>query len=77
MKINSQNVSLNTLLLASIVDRLTYILWSKTKDGEKNRNRPKSLVDILNKAPKEKEEQVFMTGEEFEKMREKILAKGG
>lgn len=76
MKLSSQSVSMDTMLLASIVDRLSYILWSKTKDGEKNRNKPKSLVDIFNKSLKEKEEQVFVTGEEFEKMRSKILMKG-
>lgn len=77
MKLSNQSVPLETMLLASIVDRVSFILWSKTKDGEKNKNKPKSLVDVLNKPMKEKEEQVFVTGEEFEKMRAKILAKGG
>lgn len=76
MKLSNQSVSMEMLLLASIVDRLSYLLWSKTKDGEKNRNKPKSLVSIFNKNVKEKEEQVFVTGEDFEKMRAKILAKG-
>lgn len=77
MKLNNQNVPIETMLLASVVDRLSFILWSKTKDGEKNRNKPKYLVDVLNRSPKEREEQVFATGEDFENMREKILAKGG
>lgn len=77
MKLSNQSVPLETMLLASIVDRVSLILWSKTKDGEKNRNKPKSLVDVLNKPVREKEERVFVTGEDFEKTRAKILAKGG
>ena len=30
-------------LLASAVDALRWLVWSKTKDGEKNRNRPKPV----------------------------------
>ena len=28
-------------LLAAIVNNLNWLVWSKTKDGQKNRNRPK------------------------------------
>lgn len=34
---------LREMLLAEIVDMQHLALWSKTKDGEKNRNRPKPI----------------------------------
>ena len=68
---------MDTLLLASIVDRLSILVWFKTKDGQKGRNQPKSIVGSINKPVREKEGMSFNTGEEFEKMRLKILKEGG
>lgn len=39
-------------MLADIANSLRLIVWSKTKDGEKNRNRPKPIKPP--KKPKEK-----------------------
>lgn len=74
MKLNEQKVSLETLFLAGINDKLGLLLWSKTKDGEKGRNKPKLLVESLqsNKQP-EKSEAVFYSGEDFEKARQRII----
>lgn len=77
LKMSGQKVSPDTLLLAHIVDRLSILVWSKTKDGQKGRNQPKSLVDSINKPVREKESIAFNTGEEFEKMKLKILKEGG
>jgi hypothetical protein len=77
LKMSGQRVSMDTLLLASIVDRLSILVWSKTKDGQKGRNQPKSIVDSINKPIREKEGMSFNTGEEFEKMKLKILKGGG
>ena len=33
------------LLLAAMVDRLSTLVWFKTKDGAKGRNRPKSVLE--------------------------------
>lgn len=76
LKLSNQRISLDSMLLASIVDRLSVLIWSKTKDGSKGRNKPKSILESLNKQPKPKEEVVFETSEDFEKMKNKIL-KGG
>ena len=35
--------TVDTHLLAAGVDILSLILWSKTEDGQKNRNRPKPI----------------------------------
>lgn len=77
LKMSGQRVSVNTLLLASVVDRLSTLVWAKTKDGQKGRNKPKSIVESINRPVREKEEEVFDTSEEFERVRNKILAEGG
>lgn len=77
MKMTGQKVKLDTMLLASTVDKLSLLVWTKTKDGQKGRNKPTSLVESINKPVKVKEELVFTTGEEFERVRNKILREGG
>ena len=77
LKMADQRVSMDTLLLASIVDRLSVLVWFKTKDGQKGKNQPKSIVDSINKSVREKEEMVFETSEDFEKAKNKILRGGG
>lgn len=77
LKIAGQKVCIETMLLASIVDRLGILIWSKTKDGQKGRNQPKSILESISKIAKEKETIVFNTSEEFEKVKRKILDKGG
>ena len=67
---------MNTLLLALMADRLGLLVWSKTKDGQKGRNQPRSLVDSLNNVTKEPETMVFESSEEFEKMKNEIIEGG-
>jgi hypothetical protein len=77
--ISNQVVSLDTLLFASMVDRLSLSLWLQTKDGQKGANRPKSIVDQLTKREEkdEKDYLVFKSGEDFENYRKKLLTKMG
>lgn len=78
MKLSGQRVPLETMLMAGISDRLALLVWSKTKDGQKNRNRPTSLVNLLTESQtKENENVAFESGEDFEKEREKLLAELG
>lgn len=77
-KISGIQVGQDTLLLAMAVDALNLLVWTKTKDAEKNRNRPKSIAEGLLKHPAEAEKEriaVFNTPEEFEKAL--LKAKGG
>lgn len=78
-KLSKQLVSIDTMLLAGIVDRLSLSLWIQTKDGQKGVNRPKSVVDQLTQKEKkeEREHLVFSSGEEFEKYRKEFFAKIG
>lgn len=59
------------VILASILDGVNWMVWSRTKDGEKGRNRPEQL------APKmfieEKDEVVYESPEAFDRERERIL----
>ena len=48
------------------------MVWSKTKDAEKGRRRPKSIVEALTKEEK-KEIMSFATAEDFEEARRKII----
>lgn len=79
--ISNQTASLDTLLFASMVDRLSLSLWLQTKDGQKGVNRPKSIVDQLRKPDKEERDEreylVFESGEDFENYRKKLLTKIG
>lgn len=76
MKLRNQKLNLEEMLIVSIADSLKLLLWSKTKDAQKNRNRP-VLWSSLFEEPKEKKEAVFSSGKDFEKERKRLLMKGG
>lgn len=73
MKMSQSKFNVKESLLAGILDRLTLILYSKTKDAEKGKNYPKLLLD---EAEKKEDLQGFMSSEDFEKMKEKIIEGG-
>lgn len=73
MKLSGQTVPLETMLLASIVDKLSILIWFQTKDGQKGRNRPKMITDILLEQKKETEVLAFRSGEDFEKERRRLI----
>ena len=57
-------VDLKTLLLAHIADNTAFNVYVKTKDAKTGRNRPKSMVEALQKEQKE-ELKHFVNGDEF------------
>ena|SRR5690606_30544051 len=73
MKLSGQTVPLETMLLASIVDKLSVLVWFQTKDGQKGRNRPQMLTDLLLKREQQSDIQAFRSGEEFEQMRKRLI----
>lgn len=74
MKLSNQSVPLDITLLAGIVDRLSMIMWQKTKDGQSGKNKPTFILDLLSGKPQaEKKEVVFNSSEEFEKTRKALL----
>ena len=74
-KINGTNVPVNTMLLAHAVDRLGLLIWQKTKDGHRGRNKPESIAEMMMNTGKRKITRVdaFDTPEEFEEARRRIL----
>lgn len=53
-------------LLAAIADRLSYMVWFQTEDGQKGKNRPQSFVELLIGEAQEKELVAFETKEELD-----------
>lgn len=74
MRMGEIKAAPDILMLAAIVDQLNILIWSKTKDGEKGRNRPKSILENFTK---DNAETAFLSGEDFEKARKELLKKGG
>ncbi|QOG25517.1 DUF5361 domain-containing protein [Streptococcus sp. KS 6] len=77
MILSGQKVSFDKLLRATVVDRLGILIWQKTKDGQKNRNRPQSIVELLTAELKERKEIAFESGKDFEEYRRQLLDLGG
>ena len=66
LKISNRKIGLDQILLASIVDRLGILAWQKTKDGQKNRNKPKSILTTLLGENKKDDLETFDSEESFE-----------
>lgn len=78
MRLNGINASTEIQLMAAAVDRLSLLVWAKTKDGIKGRNRPKSIVESINNAGKDNSDVMkFNTIEDFEAARKSIIEEIG
>lgn len=80
LKLTDRTVDFETMLLAGIFDKVSMLFWSKTKDAEKNKNRPTSVVEMLNGKQENQSKVVsFESGKDFEANRQRTLdrAKGG
>ena len=67
LKISGQKISSDIALLAAAVDRLSMLVWAKTKDGQKGRNKPDSILQKLMGGRQEEEDyMVFQTPEDFD-----------
>lgn len=74
LAMSQQSVPFETILLADLSDKLSLLVWSKTKDGQKGIRRPPSILKNLVKPQREQLEQVvFSSGEEFTQERNKLL----
>lgn len=67
------NYETDTILLAAAVDLLALMWWSKTKDGQKNRSRPKRTIDALIPPKKKTDLKSFSSPEQFEAARKRLL----
>ena len=75
MAMADMRYTLDTLVSAGILDRLSILIWQKTEDAQTGKNRPASVVDLLtgNAQEPETENISFASGKEFEETRNKIL----
>lgn len=77
MSLSKTKVDTITLLAAAAVDRLSVLVYANTKDAQRHRNVPKSIVEELTKdteKPKAKTGMLtFSSGAEFEAARAKLL----
>lgn len=71
LKMSENILSPNQFLLAGIQDRLSLLVYSKTKDAEKGINYPKLILNNL-----ENKINGFTSGEDFMKERERIMKEG-
>lgn len=71
MKLSGRELSIQDFLLADMRDRVAWLQWSKTKDAAKNRNHPRSVLELLTKR-KETDIRSFATVQEFESVRRTI-----
>lgn len=65
MKMAGVKTSASLLMQAAMVDRLSLLVWMQTKDGQKNRRRPKSVAEMLTGEEKRSTVQAFDSEEDF------------
>jgi hypothetical protein len=75
MKVSGQLVPLDTLLMARISDNLSTLVWFQTKDGQKGKNRPTMLTNLLtsHKTEDSKDTTIFDSGEDFIRERNRLI----
>lgn len=72
MAVSGSDVPTGIILQAIAADALNWLVWSKTKDAQRNRNRPKSLVDLITRK-QTSDIEAFTSPEEFEKRRTALI----
>ncbi len=73
MLLSNMVIPTEILLLCGIIDRLNWLVWSKTKDAEKGKNKPKPILEPISKQKNKEELRQYKTGKDFEVERQKIL----
>lgn len=73
LKVADAKVSNDTLMIASILDQVNFIAWSKTDDATRGYGRPKRVVDVLMGKEEIRENESFVDADEFERMRRSLL----
>lgn len=73
MRLNGMKVPLDLVLSAAAVDRLSQLVWAQSRDAEKGRNRPESLVsELLGEGKRGGDICAFSSGDEFDAARKKM-----
>lgn len=75
-KLAGDEMRLDTMLRAAILDQLQILRWYQTEDGQKGQNPPEMMVDMLRgrtKRNKARRVTAFARAEDFEARRRKII----
>lgn len=67
--ISGETLDTSELMMATIIDQLNLIIWSKTKDAEKGRTRPKSILQRIKKS----EVSAYQSPQAWEEARQRII----
>lgn len=75
---SNMKYSLDTTMLAAVLDRLSVLVWFNTEDGRKGINRPAMITDKLYISDKKEDSDIvaFDTSAEYERYRRLIMEKG-
>ena len=66
MRLSGAKATRSEIIMAAVVDRLSYILWLQTEDGRNGVNKPDSMVGVLLGSKKEESNVTsFDTPEEY------------
>ena len=71
MKMSGANYPEWEYLLAACLDRLSFLAWAQSEDGQKGRNRPKSIVEQMSNMDDDNSDETmgFDSVEAFKKIR--------
>lgn len=70
--LTGRKLTLIETIEAAMLDRLTVLVWMQTEDGQKNRNRPKSVLEALTEEA-EDDTVAFDSIEAYEAARARIM----
>lgn len=73
MILNDERLTIEQVLLATMVDSILLLAWTRTKEAEKVTCRPPSVLDKLLNT--KKEESAFASGKEFDRARDELIKK--
>ena len=78
MAMGGRRATTGEMLNAAMVDRLSLLVWAKTKDAQKGRNRPKSVLESLLGKEREEKQEIYAAEDvaDFEARRAAILKAG-
>ena len=73
LKMKGAKAPMETILLMAILDDVRWLRWSKTKDAQKNKNMPESVLQSFLGKKERPKITAFRTAEEFERRRAEII----
>ena len=64
--LSNQKLTIDQMLQALMVDALNFLVWTKTKDAQHKRNKPKSIFKLLTEENENEKIQAFESPEDFD-----------